>query len=261
MVFPPISQLLAKSLRKKEKGSFTTAAALELSFCEEGDLRCVLYFSSDMQSEFKIINITARVNVYCHKISQVEDKASRDGIRKREDDDDGGEDEVGEENQTLADFPKSLRFLIGGRGSLGQMVDRDEEEEHDKWENQAKDQPHIDQLYVGGRGDLVGDRLVESVDDEHHGDADGGRGLEVLGPEVETTLADEHKAEGGKVGGQKVVLHAAFENQRHLNPRLSLCHLPVEQGKLCGKNIKCKKESLKRTCIISTGPSWRRSRG
>ena len=187
---------------------------------------------------FKIINITARVNVYCHKISQVEDKASRDGIRKREDDDDGGEDEVGEENQTLADFPESLRFLIGGRGSLGQMVDRDEEEEHDKWENQAKDQPHIDQLYVGGRGDLVGDRLVESVDDEHHGDADGGRGLEVLGPEVETTLADEHKAEGGKVGGQKVVLHAAFENQRHLNPRLSLCHLPVEQGKLCGKKHK-----------------------
>ena len=195
-------------------------------------------FSSDMQSEFKRINITARVNVYCHKISQVEDKASRDGIRQREDDDDGGEDEVGEENQTLADFPKSLRFLIGGRGSLGQMVDRDKEEEHDKWENQAKDQPHIDQLYVGGRGDLVGDRLVESVDDEHHGDADGGRGLEVLGPEVETTLADEHKAEGGKVGGEEVVLHAAFENQRHLDPRLSLCHLPVEQGKLCGKKHK-----------------------
>ena len=201
-------------------------------------------FLTDMQSEFKRINITARVNVYCHKISQVEDKASRDGIRKREDDDDGGEDEVGEENQTLADFPKSLRFLIGGRGSLGQMVDWDKEEEHHKWENQAKDQPHIDQLYVGGWGDLVGDRLVESVDDEHHGDADGGRGLEVLGPEVETTLADEHKAEGGKVGGEEVVLHAAFENQRHLNPRLSLCHLPVEQGKLCGKKTWNVKKSL-----------------
>ena len=191
-----------------------------------------MYSSSDMQSEFKIINITARVNVYCHKISQVEDKASRDGIRKREDDDDGGEDEVGEENQTLADFPKSLRFLIGGRGSLGQMVDRDKEEEHDKWENQAKDQPHIDQLYVGGRGDLVGDRLVESVDDEHHGDADGRSGLEVLGPEVEPALADQHEAECGQIGGEEVVLHSAPEHQGHFHASVGLCHLPVEQGKL-----------------------------
>merc|ERR1719239_1902238 len=100
--------------------------------------------------------------VYYQQISQVEDKGSGDGICKGEDKDDGGKDE-----------------------------------EDDEGEDQAKDQPHVDQLYVGGGGDLVGDGLVESVNDQHHGDADGGRGLEVLGPEVKPTLADEHKAQGG----------------------------------------------------------------
>ena len=82
------------------------------------------------------------------------------------------------------------------------MIDGHKEEEYDEGEDQAEDQPHVDQLYVGGGGDLVGDGLVEGVDDQHHGDADGGRGLEVLCPEVEPTLADEHKAEGGQVGGE-----------------------------------------------------------
>ena len=117
------------------------------------------------------------------------------------------------------------------------MVDRHQEEEDNEGEHQAKDQPHVDQLYIGGGGDLVGDGLVESVDDEHHGDADGGRGLEVLGPEVEPTLADEHEAEGGKVGGEEVVLHPTLEHQGHLNTSFSLCHLPVKQGKLRGNVI------------------------
>ena len=134
------------------------------------------------------------MNVYYQLISQVEDKGSGDGICKGEDKDDGGKDEVGEHDQTLPKSPKLLRLLWGRWGLLGEVVDGDKEEEDDEGEDQAKDQPHVDQLYVGGGGDLVGDWLIESVDDQHHGDADGGRGLEVLGPEVEPTLADEHKA-------------------------------------------------------------------
>ena len=113
------------------------------------------------------------------------------------------------------------------------MFDGHQQEEDNEGEHQTKDQPHVDEFYIGGRGDLVGDGLVETVDDEHHGDTDGGGGLEVLGPEVEATLADEHEAEGGQVGCEQVVLHSTLENQGHLDTSFSLCHLPVQQGKLC----------------------------
>ena len=140
------------------------------------------------------------------------------------------------------------------------MFDGHQQEEDNEGEHQTKDQPHVDEFYIGGRGDLVGDGLVETVDDEHHGDTDGGGGLEVLGPEVEATLADEHKAEGGQVGCEQVVLHSTLENQGHLDTSFSLCHLPVKQGKL-GRNVVECWSFKQRTCIISTGPRWRRYPG
>ena len=179
------------------------------------------------------------MNVYYQLISQVEDKGSSDCICKGKNKDDCGKDEVGEHDQTLAKFPKLLRLLWGRWRRLGQVVDWHQQEEDNEGEHETKYQPHVDQLYVGGRGDLVWDGLVEGVDDEHHGDADGSCGLEVLGPEVEPALADEHEAEGGQVGGEQVVLHPTLENQGHFNPRFSLGHLPVKQGELGGNVMIC----------------------
>ena len=52
------------------------------------------------------------MNVYYYQlISQVEDEGSGDGISKDEDKDDCGKDEVGEDDQTLPQFPKLLRLL------------------------------------------------------------------------------------------------------------------------------------------------------
>ena len=74
-------------------------------------------------------------NVYYQPISQAEDEGSGDCIRKGKYKDDCGKDEVGEDDQTLPEFPKLLMLLWGRRRLLGQVFDGHQQEEDNEGEH------------------------------------------------------------------------------------------------------------------------------
>ena len=132
-----------------------------------------------------------------------------------EGEDDEGEDEPGHEDEGgLGPDQRGLPGLV--LVPLRDVLDQDVEDEDGEGEGQAEDEPHVDELDVGGGGQLVGDCHVEGVHHQHGCDGHGHVGLEVLLLEVERGLADEHEAEGGHVGVEQVVLVQPLQQHLHL---------------------------------------------
>ena len=86
------------------------------------------------------------------------------------------------------------------------MLDEDVEEKDGERKDEPKDEPNVNKLDVGGRGELIGDRHVQRVHDQHGGDGDWDVSFEVLLVEVECGLTDDHEAECGDVGVVEVVV-------------------------------------------------------
>ena len=99
----------------------------------------------------------------------------------------------------------------------GEVFDEDVKEEDGERQDEAEDEPNINELDVGRRGEFIGDRHVQGVHDQHGGDGHRDVGFEVLLVEVECGLADDHQAECGDVGVVQVVVENPLESYLNLN--------------------------------------------
>ena len=90
------------------------------------------------------------------------DDSSHSAVEEYKGGDDCGHHESGEDDKSLPEAEEAagpaLRSLPGAGG---QVVDQHQQEEDHEGQHQAEDQPHVDQLDVGGGGDLVRHRLRE----------------------------------------------------------------------------------------------------
>lgn len=86
------------------------------------------------------------------------DDSSHNAVEEYKGSDDCRHHESGKDDQS---FPECVEAaapaLLPGAG--GQVVDQHQQEEDHEGQHQAEDQPHVDQLDVGGGGDPVGDGL------------------------------------------------------------------------------------------------------
>ena len=88
------------------------------------------------------------------------DDSSHNAVEEYKDSDDCRHHESGEDDKS---FPEGGEAAAPGLRSLpwagGQVVDQHQQEEDQEGQHQAEDQPHVDQLDVGGGGDPVRDSL------------------------------------------------------------------------------------------------------
>ena len=106
--------------------------------------------------------------------------------------------------------------VIDSGESISLELDNSAEDDFNKGNQLASDQPDINHADIGGGGELLHHTDEESRGHQHHGEVHSNHGLEIDRPKEGGGVADTQEEEGGQVGGQQLLHQPPLELHLHL---------------------------------------------
>ena len=120
---------------------------------------------------------------------------------------------------------------------VSEHLDDRQQDDLDEGDQLAADQPDVNHLDVGRRGQLVHKVGEDGCHHQHCGQVHRNSSLKVEGLEEGGGIGGEDEEQGGHVGGEKLAGHHPLEDDDHADPPLRLlqgplCHLVLGEGGL-----------------------------